>query len=105
MSQITLVYDCAVGIQNLAVMQAKVAAVNLYGNGELDFLPFTVASDVTAINGTQIRRTIVFDVTPDGEVLYPTDTEKQYATRGLFSQALTLDALVRVTAADPVVTP
>ncbi len=105
MATITLAYDCSVGIQDPAAMVAKIAAVNLYNNGELEFLPFTVFSDVTAVVGAIVRRTIVFTVTAQGEIEYPTDLDKEYATRGLFTQALALNALVSVVAADPVVTP
>lgn len=105
MVQISLQYDCEVGLQDPAVMVAKVAAVNLYNNGELDFLPFTLATDTTVVNGTEVRRTVVFDVTADGEIQYPTDVDKQYVTRGLFSGALSLNAIVQVAALDPVVIP
>lgn len=107
MATITLAYDCEVGIQDPALMVAKIdsAAVDLYGQGELDFFPFTVFSDVTAVVGPLVRRTIVFTVTAEGEVQYPTDEEKKLATRNLFTQQLALGAIVHVVAAEPVVAP
>lgn len=103
--QITLVYDCEIGIQNPAAMAAKVGAINLYNNGTLDFLPLTVASDVTIAAGNIVTRTIIFDVTAQGLIDFPTDEEKKAMTRQLFTQQLALSGLVSVTAAEPVVTP
>lgn len=105
MATITLAYDCEVGIQSPAAMAPKIAAVDLFGSGTLDFLPFTLNSDNTVVVGNAVRRTIVLDVTAEGEAQYPTDAEKQLATRKLFSQVLALSAIVSVEAAEPVVAP
>lgn len=107
MATITLVYDCSVGIQDPVDMVAKIAAVNLYNNGTLDFLPFTVGvgDDTTAVVGSIVRRTIVFTVTAEGELQYPTEEDKEAATRQLFTTALAAGAIVSVVAADPVVAP
>lgn len=105
MAQITLTYECEIGLQDPSAMAVKVAAVDLFSDGTLDLLGMSVNADTTSAAGLLVTREIVLDVLADGEDRFPTDADKIVATRNLFGARLNLEGLVRVTPAEPVVTP
>ena len=104
MAQITLTYNCKIGLQPPAAMAVKVGAVDLFSTESLDLLGMSVAADNTVVVGPEVSREIVLDVLPEGEFLFPTDEAKKVATQNLFNAAIAAGALVDVTALDPVVT-
>lgn len=104
MATVTLRYDVNVGRQNLGLMVAKVAAVPLLADGTLDILGMSVTSDVSAVSGSVVRRTIALFVQTAGLARFPTDASKIYATKKLCKSELALKLAASVQAATPVVT-
>lgn len=104
MATVTLEYDVSVGRQNLGAMVAKVNAVPLLVDGTLDILGMTKLSDVSAVSGSLVRRTIALFVLPSGQERFPTNEAKIYATKNLCRSELALKLASFVTAAEPVIT-
>lgn len=104
MATVTLRYDVNVGRQDLGAMVARVQAVPLLEDGTLDMLGMTKAIDVSAVNGSSVRRTITLTVDAAGQQRFPTDDDKIAATRGLCKSTLELKLGATVQEQTPVVT-
>lgn len=101
MAQITLVYDIPLPpTMSVAAFLAKVGAADI-DQGELAYLSMSINSDTTAQSGTNARRTVVLDTDATSDVLFPTVEAKQYATRNLYTGALSLKVPGDVTAFTP----
>ncbi len=97
------------GPQNPASYVAKVQAIDVYelpppGQGILDILGMTIVSDVTAVFGGALKRTITLQTTAVGDQLYPTADAVKNATRNIFRDALGQRTPALVLALEPVVT-
>lgn len=109
MHTVVLDYLFDLGVQNPVAYVAKVQAIDVYekpppGQGVLDILGMTIVSDVAAIIGIELHRTITLKTTAAGDQLYPTANAIKAATRGIFTGALALRTPAVVTAVEPVVT-
>jgi hypothetical protein len=80
----------------------KMGAVQLF-EGELELLGMDVIADVTVPGPTVVQRLIVLLTTPEGDIRFPTDDAKKFATRGLYRQALGMKLPGRINAAEPIV--
>lgn len=105
MAMITLLYSVD-NPQNVsqATATTKMAAPVVF-EGELAMLGMDLVSDVTVPGPTTVARTIVLETNLNGDTWFPTDAAKQYATRNLYRQALSLKLPGRINAAEPVVVP
>lgn len=106
-AQVVLVYDCYVGAQPSdagSALFVKVRDLVLDpGEATASMLGLTLDSDVTAVAGSAIRRTLTYAVTATGNANFPSDAALQSATKSLFRSVLELRVPARVVAADPVV--
>jgi hypothetical protein len=96
---VTLVYNCSLGIQIPST--TAVAAVDI--TQELPALGMTVNSDVTALVGSTVQRTIVLNVGTFGNRWFPSNDLLIAATQDLYSQKIGLQVPCYVQANTPVV--
>ncbi len=101
MAQITLVYRADVGLQVPANYVAKVQAIEL--SAELEPLSMTKTSDVTVLDGSSVKRTVVLQTTPEADVMYPSTDLKKAVTRDLWTEVIASRIPARVVADEPVV--
>jgi hypothetical protein len=110
LNTVVLVYNMSLGLQDPANYVTFVGALDLYrpappGQGILALLGMSIVSDVTAVFGSTLRRTITLQTTTFGDTLYGGDANQiKAATRNIFRAALGLLAPASVTASEPVVT-
>lgn len=103
MAQITLAYDVEIPeTMSDAAFAALVNGADIFV-GELTFLSMSVNSDITAVIGSNARRTIVLDTDAESDAMFPTDAEKIGATANLYTTALALKVPGVVDAIEPVV--
>lgn len=88
MATVVLSYTVnAVPNMSTASLATRLAALDLF-HGELEMLGMGVQSDITAALPAGATRTITLEVFPAGEVRFPTDEEKIYATIDLYRQSI-----------------
>lgn len=102
MATVTLEYSISAGVHPLPSLVTKVAGVQLF-RGELDLIGMFVQSDDTAIDGSEVKRTIVLETTAAGDENFPTEASLAYATKKLYAQSLALCTPAKVLASEPVV--
>lgn len=111
MATITLVYridlpdDISPAVLAGLISEPPAGRISLGTEGELDLLNMTKIADFVTILLTEVTRTIVLFVDPEGEVLFPNDADKIAATRNLYRQTIAQKAPAKVNADDPVVLP
>lgn len=109
MSTVVLDHVFNTGIQNPTSLVSRVQAIDLYelpppSQGLLALLGFSITSDVTAVVGGLLKRTITLQTTAFGDSIYGGSATKiKDATRNLFRNALGMRTPSIVTAAEPVV--
>lgn len=103
MSTVTLVYRVQADNHPLPSLATKVAGVNLF-RGELDHMGMFVVSDTTAVDGSEVTRTIVLGTTAAGDEMWPSAAALAYPTVGLYTQALAMSIPAKVLADAPLAT-
>lgn len=102
MATVTLEYSVSAGNHPLSSLLTKVQGVQL-SRGELDLIGMTTQSDVSAISGSEVVRTVVLETTDAGDEDFPTEAALTYATKNFYTQSLALGVPAQVLASAPVV--
>lgn len=105
MTLIELTYTGSASAAQSAAALTQALDAPVVAEGELELLGMSVDSDVSLIFDGRPRRIITLLVGANGELNFPTDDEKRYATRNLYKQALATKALLRMSAEEPAVIP
>lgn len=87
------------------ISEPPTGRISLGTEGELDLLNMTKIGDIMVLEPTEVTRRITLDVDPEGEVLFPNDTDKIAATKNLYRQTIAQKAPAKVNADEPVVIP